>query len=714
MNADAAAKATAAKAVDLELRKDYDAAFHMYVKATQLYLDLAESSAHARRLATRCLTRAERLRPHALLPVWDGEPEEATFVEQAPHLPSPSLSAQQQRLGAVLAPVQIPIFLETLMGGGDLYQGSSSDCSFVTALAILCEHNVRWRTTLGYSMLYPQRNGVPCKSENDTYVVKLHVNGQARAVRLDGKVPVLNGELQCVSCRPAQLWPALLEKAYLLAKQSGYEFQGSYACTDVYMLTGWIPECIDMREPGFQNEKTWTMIFGAWERGECMLSLGTDEVGRLDLVPLHCYGILALHEHASARIVTVSNPWKGDGEPVRDMSWESVCSFFQTLQVNWNPTVFPHVQQVRGMWDASTDTSVRLGDDRSAQTVQYLLSFECAERPALIHLERDVRSDDFGDEYIAVHAFPTVSGERRMNVDAGGIMGVYVNAAHTLLPIDAREHRQFTLAVARHGKMAPMRFTLTTYATSPMALSVLHQTMPFRTVEHGTWRVPWHAAASDLWFQPQYCMTVHDHHSAPLPKMRIVLTSMFTTPVRLVVCRSQGERLVDLAGAVLVAENAAFARGIAVCHVEALQPGTYALLPCARTPVAGMDFALELESNVRVSLQLMPALGAGMYKRSVADTAPCAWRMDVPRPMRILVCAATTAPASVSHIPLHVRLTGPNLAAESHSAHNASTLVMEHMCGAGTYDLVVASHTPHPAHVDVYAMQPVTLSPHSE
>ena len=720
--AEAVAKAAAAEAVDFELQKKYNAAFFQYTRAIRLFLEIARddsSVTDARRMAERCLERAKRLRDAGRVPRGLGTKAWPPFWSENEHVPvepSPELSPQQIEQGAQLQSLRdFPVYrADVRLFGGDMQQGCVSDCSFITALEIVAEHNARWGTNLACNMLYPQQDGVPCASPDGTYKVKLYMHGSSRCIHINDMLPVSrDGLWLCTKPRhKTQLWPALLEKAYLVAKRSGYAFRGSHSSMDLYMLTGWIPEYIPMDEPTFQSEKTWMRLYESWRRGDCMVALSTNAaVDYADLEPLHCYGILALSAQGQDRIVTIINPWKTSDVSHRvTMSWADVRHAFDALLVNWNPSLYPEMQSIQGVWEAQSDSAVRLDDVRTAQTEQYhLLLQHVVDRPILLHLERDASiCDEFDEqEYTALHVYPTLSSQRRADTETGGMMGVYMNTAHTLCTVEPQDCTQYTIAVSRHGTQIPMPYTLTAYATCPMEFRALPQAWSHRAVFHGTWRAPLHAAAPDEWYQPQYRLTVQE--DTFLPRIQLMLTTVLTVPVRLTLCRS-GERIHCLSTASKTSCTGNFSRGMVVSDIQALQPGTYTLLLSASQPHmhVGQSYALTVESSVPVHVEGLPAIGAGMYHRKAHSPASCVWKLDVPRRMPLMVCAAqdATGPLCVSITTHSHELATAHAFDDTHYVF-LSTTPLE----AGTYLLRV--HGMAPVHVDMFGAQPVTLAPHS-
>lgn len=76
--------------------------------------------------------------------------------------------------------------------------------------------------------------------------MRLNFNGCPRQVVVDDSLPAsLNERTFFVVDRlnKGLIWPALLEKAYLKVR-GGYDFPGSNSGTDLWVLTGWVPEQI--------------------------------------------------------------------------------------------------------------------------------------------------------------------------------------------------------------------------------------------------------------------------------------------------------------------------------------------------------------------------------------------------------------------------------------------------------------------------------------
>ena len=95
-----------------------------------------------------------------------------------------------------------------------------------------------------YMYPYDYESTRPAKSPNGKHIFKMQFNGVFRKVVIDDRLPssqTLRSLHVLDRKNPGLLWPALLEKAYLKV-MGGYGFPGSNSGTDIWMLTGWIPE----------------------------------------------------------------------------------------------------------------------------------------------------------------------------------------------------------------------------------------------------------------------------------------------------------------------------------------------------------------------------------------------------------------------------------------------------------------------------------------
>lgn len=123
---------------------------------------------------------------------------------------------------------------------------------------------------------------------------------------------------------PNFLWPAFVEKAYLKLR-GGYDFPGSNSGTDLWVLTGWIPEQVFLHQDDVTAEQLWRRLFKRFRHGDVLLTIGTGklterEQKELGLASEHDYAILDMREQRDRRQMLVKNPWAGDDATTGDIA----------------------------------------------------------------------------------------------------------------------------------------------------------------------------------------------------------------------------------------------------------------------------------------------------------------------------------------------------------------------------------------------------------
>ena len=133
-----------------------------------------------------------------------------------------------------------PIMVETV-SPYLIKQEGVGDCSFISSLCITAEYQRRFGHNLITGIVYPQSaTGIPIFNPSGKYLVRLFINGIARKVVVDDRLPVNmdTGQLLCAkSTNPLEMWVSIIEKAYMKLN-GGYHFPGSNSGIDLYCLTG--------------------------------------------------------------------------------------------------------------------------------------------------------------------------------------------------------------------------------------------------------------------------------------------------------------------------------------------------------------------------------------------------------------------------------------------------------------------------------------------
>jgi calpain-7 len=263
---------------------------------------------------------------------------------------------------------------------------------------------------------YDAASDSPIMSKNGKYVVKLNFNGCYRRVVIDDRLPTSSTSriIHVVDRRnPGLLWPALIEKAYLKVR-GGYDFPGSNSGTDIWILSGWIPEQVFLQSEELEPDRLWQRISNSFAYGDVLVTMGTGKMSckterEIGLAGEHDYSVLDIKEVEGQRLFLIKNPWcegpswrgklkgqrkqngsssptttandeellidlDGSNEPVQNsrdllnaddqlspgtfwMDMDNVLQYFESIYLNWNPGLFAYRQDMHFAWDLTPSES---------------------------------------------------------------------------------------------------------------------------------------------------------------------------------------------------------------------------------------------------------------------------------------------------------------------------------------------------------------------
>jgi calpain-7 len=339
------------------------------------------------------------------------------------------------------------------------------------------------------SMVYPydKAKARPRVSRNGKYIFRLHFNGCFRKVIIDDRLPASNSPrtLHVIDRKnPHLLWPALIEKAYLKVR-GGYDFPGSNSGTDLWILTGWIPEQIFLQRSvilvarlnnhvansrntsdDLQPQQLWNRVLKSFGFGDVMITLGTGklthrEEKEIGLAGEHDYAVLDMKDLGSHRLLLVKNPWydgvvwKGSllvlkehselgwtkdlREALPDnseiapgtfwMSFEDVLQNFESLYLNWNPGLFSNRQDHHFSWaiphiknpDSFTHNPQYAVTSASKGTVWVLLSRHFATEELDVMKNKSVTLADASNALGFISLYIFESNGRRVYLSDGAV-----------------------------------------------------------------------------------------------------------------------------------------------------------------------------------------------------------------------------------------------------------------------------------------------------
>ncbi|KAH8602410.1 hypothetical protein B0O99DRAFT_680535 [Bisporella sp. PMI_857] len=543
----------------------------------------------------------------------------------------------------------------------DLVQDITTDCSVVASLCAVVARALKGHGKLLASIIYPfDRSSLrPRLSPNGKYIFRLNFNGCFRRVIIDDRLPVSSSSrsLHVIDRQnPKLLWPALIEKAYLKVR-GGYDFPGSNSGTDLWVMTGWIPEQEFLQSDELQPEHLWHRVFRSFGFGDAMITLGTGKLSRkeereLGLAGEHDYAVLDMKEVGLQRLLLIKNPWcdgmvwKGARIATEDtapqdwagelhqalpstdftspgtfwMNFEAVVQNFESLYLNWNPGLFTKRQDHHFSWKIPTITTPGsftynpqyAVNSLSKGTVWVLLSRHFANGELEIAKQRSKAfagtSSSLG--FISLYVFEA-NGQRVHLSDDAIHRGAFVDSPQTLARLELSPATPLTIVVAHHDLPLPKySFTLSFFSRSSLTVSPAVDALLHCTTHLGSWTsrtAGGNASAASYPLNPQFSISIPSNTDISL----LLETDASDLAVHVKMVWGNGERITTVTSKDILGGSGDYRRGCALASLRNVQPGKYTIVCSTFEPGQLGSFTLRIGSSIPCVVRPVPSESAG-------------------------------------------------------------------------------------------------------
>ncbi|KAM5432688.1 cysteine protease [Microsporum ferrugineum] len=541
----------------------------------------------------------------------------------------------------------------------DLVQDVTTDCSVVASLCTGASPGKEGVPQLVRSVkMYPSEDGkVPCISPSGKYIFRLYFNGCYRKVVIDDMLPsskTLRSLHVIDRNNPTAIWPALVEKAYLKVR-GGYDFPGSNSGTDLWVLTGWIPEQVFLHHDELAPDHLWQRLAKFFKSGDILLTLGTGklteyEENELGLISLHDYAVLNLQERDGVRQLLIKNPWaagpvwKGVGqlrashslsdtsepEPSHPsttapgtfwMAFDDVLQNFDNLYLNWNPTLFRYRQDIHFRWDLSS-VSIVAGcfaenpqfavSTKAGGTVWLLLGkhFKTGDYKKNANQLLEVAPDIEQAGFISLYVFDK-NGSRVYLADGALRRGPYVDSPNTVMMLEMPPNTTYTVVVSEQSlRRSFYSFSISAFAMSPITVNPAKEIYSHVKKLSGAWTTSTaggNAESERYPENPQFQLQI-------LEKCDVNILLEAEDPgfaVHVSLIWSNGGRVACVRSRDIVVGSGDYRRGFALAEQRGVEKGLYTVVCSTFTPDQRGKFTLCISTTSPCFVKPLPAEGAG-------------------------------------------------------------------------------------------------------
>ncbi|MCJ1442745.1 MAG: cysteine protease [Stictis urceolatum] len=533
----------------------------------------------------------------------------------------------------------------------DLVQDVTSDCSVVASLCAETARSERLgpdRESIVKATMHPS----PGTSRSGKYVLKLNFNGCFRRVEIDDRLPASRVEKRALHVFDRRdsgvIWPALVEKAYLKVR-GGYDFPGSNSGTDLWVLTGWIPEQLFFESDEMVSNLFWKRLYQGFNYGDVLVTMGTPRLSLREekasgLASEHAYAVVDVREENGRRELLIKNPWSEGGtwtgstfrSETRGLEYSkeammpgtfwmdlnNVSGNFETIYLNWNPGLFSHRRDVHFSWDLAARSSY----GSFSNNPQY--SIYCYQKTSLWillhkHFTSFERTSDGDDAcsfdprvqrgHLSLYAYD--SEYRVMLTDGALHRAPYVDAPNILLRFEAQARTHYTIVVSEQGLPSfKFDFSISVFTRSPLQIGEAGRRYNHYTVQSGAWTYTTaggNAGSPEYSMNPQFSLSITKQSDIAI--MLEAEDADLAVHVKLV--WANGKRIPSkITTKDIFGDSGEYRRGCALAQIRQVNTGTYTVI-CSTFKQGEMSkFSLKVwSSSEQCFMRPIPIYEPGMF-----------------------------------------------------------------------------------------------------
>ncbi|CDS12974.1 hypothetical protein LRAMOSA05158 [Lichtheimia ramosa] len=380
--------------------------------------------------------------------------------------------------------------------------------------------------------------------------------------------------------------------------------------------------------------------------------MSEEEADHLGLVPTHAYAVIDIKTVQGKRFMQVKNPWshkrwRGPFSHLDTAAWthdlksalnydpyiaeqnddgifwidfESVCTHFTSIHLNWNPEPFTHRYVLHSIWHG------HIGPKKDVYNLGYNPQFSLHitvpdRKPAAVWLllSKHVMVTEENTDYITLHIYDNTGGQRVYYPGDPFKEGTYVNSPHILVRFNAPPGTsEYTIVASQHEKAQSLYFTLRAWSLAPINLAEVPMRYSIEEKIVGQWT---EQTAGGNASKPTYLNNPQWKIDIPAPEeyaadagLLLMLEAPKSFAVHLMLVEG-GKRVSSVSVRDVLAESGPYRHGFCYCELAHIASGSYTVVASTFEPDLIGQFILTVASNIKIHTESIPAEGAGMFRK---------------------------------------------------------------------------------------------------